>query len=260
MTTTLNAQVNYDSLRKYSYLVAGFKPVGIGQLSPGIGTGYFIRKDNKLFFTTAAHVFCPCDYKDTCKPSVKRTVYPDQMKIYLTNDGVFNYRHIELNIKAYRDTCKCQWPPIHPDLISYQVDTPTDTIYSIEKFLEDDLPKKRGAISVYGYPESDCVVGGAFMGEQNSSHLFVGNYSFYDNYKYKNCQGTYSIDEQDYIVATKELNLSKLFGYSGSPVFIFNRQKNNWAFIGTFTATVEDGKMQIIKPKFILEAIKNSIH
>jgi len=93
------------------------------------------------------------------------------------------------------------------------------------------------------------MVNGNFI-EKNSSHLFIQGHSLYNNYKYKNCQGTYSIDTQDYIVATKEIKLDSLFGYSGSPTFIFNKKRNEWIFIGTFASTIEDGKMQIIKPLF----------
>jgi len=256
-----HGQANYDTLRKYSYFIIGFKNVGDDKLAPGSGTGYFLRKENDLFFITAKHVICPCDYKDTCKPSIKREQYPDLMEIYLSQkNGMFNYKSIPLYIKPYRDTCKCIWPPIHPDLISYKVSSSfTDTVYTLDKFLNMPLPDKKGSISIHGYPANEYTVQGSFR-EQNSSHLFIDNYKFFDNYKYKNCEGSYSIDKQDYIVSTNDIEIDKTFGYSGSPVFIFDRKIRQWVFIGTFTATVEDGKMQIIKPDFSIAAISDAVN
>lgn len=255
-----HCQVNYDSLRKYSYFIIGFKDVGGSKLAPGSGTGYFLRKESKLFFITAKHVICPCDYKDTCKPSIKRELYPDLMEIYLTNNnGMFNYSSFPVYIKLYRDTCKCIWPPIHPDLIAYEVPSLlTDSVYTLDKFINISLPEKKGSISIYGYPANEYIIQGSFK-EQNSSHLFIDNYKLYNNYKYKNCEGTYSIDKQDYIISTKDILIDKTFGYSGSPVFIFDKKNKQWIFMGTFTATVEDGKLQFIKPEFSIAAINHAI-
>ena len=64
VTARLSAQVNpsqnllLDSLKKYSYFVNGYLK---GAWSNGSGTGFFIKKDKKIFFVTNYHVYTGYD-------------------------------------------------------------------------------------------------------------------------------------------------------------------------------------------------------
>src|SRR5688572_14249529 len=85
-SVTVRPQDIQQSLKKYSYFIIGFKPVGNGILETASGTGYFIRDNNRLYFLTAKHVLTPCDYIDTCTPPVRRNSFPDSMSILLNDE------------------------------------------------------------------------------------------------------------------------------------------------------------------------------
>lgn len=248
-----------DSLRKYSYFVFGFKNMGNGLMIPGSGSGYFIRKSGKLFFLTARHVFCPCDYPNICEPTVKRRNYPDTLQIVLTNlEGENTSNSIILNIKEFRNSCDCEWPPRNPDLIAYEVSVPPDTVYSVESLITN-LPKSKGHISIFGYPSSKVFETGTFSVEK-STHLLIKDFNLFENYRYINCQNDSATAEQDYIVSVNEEIYNPLNGFSGSPAFVFDYENKNWALIGTFVAVVEDDeKLRIIKPVYIDSVIRNPI-
>lgn len=233
--------------------------MGNGLSVPGSGTGYFIRKDSKLFFITAKHVFIGCDSKDTCQRQIKRTAFPDAMDIKLTTNGIINGNVIPISIKRYRDTANCPW--MEADIVAYQVmNTPTDTVYSLENLISSNAEFEKGSLSIYGYPASETQIGSMYI-EKNSSHLFTDKYHFYENYKYKACGGNYVIDKVDYIVKTEGVKTTDLGGYSGSPVFIYNKQTSKWLFMGTFVQVVEeDRKFLFLKPYHSAEATKNPIH
>lgn len=233
--------------------------MGNGQSVPGSGSGYFIRVERKLFFITAKHVFLGCDPKDTCQRPVKRAVFPETMDIKLTTDGIINQNIIPISIKKFRDTAICPWTD--PDIVAYQViNTPTDTVYSIEQFLNKKVPDKKGVISIYGYPSATYILPSGLFEEQNSSQILLEKSTFYDNYRYKSCGGGYTIDRQDYIVQLQDTVRDNLHGYSGSPSFMFDIEKQEWLFIGTFTNIVEFDKFLFVKPDYTLSATKNAIY
>lgn len=234
--------------------------MGNGQSAPGSGSGYFIRLNGELFFITAKHVFLGCDTKDTCQRQIKRAAFPDSMDIKLTTGGIINQNIIPISIKKFRDTANCPW--VEPDIIAYQViNTPTDTIYSVEKFLNKRMPNKKGVISIFGYPASAYIFPGGLYEEQNSSHIVIEKYNLYENYKYIACGGKEDIDKQDYIVKTDSIKTTALGGYSGSPVFLLDKETMQWNFVGTFIGIVEsDNKFRFLKPEYSILATKNPIY
>jgi len=234
--------------------------MGNGLAAPGSGTGYFIRHSHKLFFLTAKHVFIGCDSKDTCKRQEKRANFPESMLIKLTTNGIINGNVIPISIKKFRDTANCPWTD--PDIVAYQVmNTPTDTIYSLEKLFKNKLPDSKGLICIYGYPSAATILRDNSYLEKNSSHILIDKYVLYENYKYKACGGKEDIDKDDYIVKTEGINTVGLGGYSGSPVFMFNKETLQWSFIGTFTGIVEmDNKFRLLIPKHSINATKNPIY
>ncbi len=245
----------YDSLEKYSYYIDGAN-FSSTQIHAYSGTGFFVRHKKKLFFITALHVLIGCmGSKDTCGLGIKNPLHPKLMNIYLTNESYKENKFITIDVSVIKDTAKCPSTPITPDIFSYEVqNSNADTIYSIEKFLHKKLPRKIKEIIIFGFPGSEKDSTNWFL-MKKASHILIGEYIFYNYYKFRACGGKMAVDSQDYIIKNNTIDVTKLSGYSGSPVFIKNARKKNWVLIGMFISTIENEKLIFLKPDFIFKAI-----
>lgn len=247
-----------DSLKKYSYYVYGYT-IHSNLVYTYTGSAYFVRTDNKLFLITAQHVLngCHSNTEDTCKPPMKPRFFPDQMAIFLNIEGKLSYNSFVIDVSKIRNNSTCIWAPLGPDIVAYEIPGHIpDTIYSIEKFLHSKLPKKKKDVSMYGFPAYANKLSNGEDFVNNSTNLFIDNYTFYNWYKFQDCNKKDAIDSIDYLIRpfTKVVSDS-LSGYSGSPVFI--RKKKKWFFLGTFASTVGNDKLLFVKSEFTLWAIRN---
>ncbi len=223
---------------------------------PATGSGYFVRDRNKLFFITAHHVLAGCrSSRDTCKLPVKASIYPDTMNIYLNFQGNMNFRYIRIDVKHIKME-KCLSPPMEADIVACEViNTNNDTIYSVENFLATTLPKKKGVISIYGFPDYANRIAGGFQ-QVNATHFVVDSFLLYNYYSFKGCDGMMWVDSVDYVLKTYKKRTDNLGGFSGSPVFIEDKKKKKWVFMGTATMVIDDQKLVFTKPEHTLRAIK----
>lgn len=246
-----------DSLKKYTYYIAAQQPINDTINSALQGTGFFVRDNGRLFLVTAKHVLTGCQNKlnDTCTPPTKPQYYPDFANVYLTKDGTPTSKSIFLDIRIIKDTANCASQGLNPDIIVCEVQNNTgDTIYSIEKFLNNKIPKKKGDISIYGFPSKTIPQLYGFIALASVSHLPITNYKLVNNYSFIGCKKIRYTDSINYVVIPKDSIDYNLYGYSGSPVFIFDKKQKKWNFIGVFTATA-DTLFLFCKPLFIKENI-----
>lgn len=257
-----------DSLRKYSYYIVSdtMKPTLIpGQaqtyVNP-IGTGYFIRHKRKLYLLTALHVLTGCRFQRDLDSSIRvNEPFPDAVKVFYNkeNGEIPNKpeNYFWLDIRHLKNK-KCPITPIDPDIVACEINFPlTDTVYSIEHLINvKSSIDTNGTISIWGYPLAELAKSTLFYNNRliaNSTNLKFSNNNFLKNYKFIWDSGkevTYWIH---HVIQSKDVTASEeMKGYSGSPVFIKN--KNGWIFIGTFIGGVK-GNVVALKPIYAKEAI-----
>ncbi|MCC7401309.1 MAG: hypothetical protein IT214_07475 [Chitinophagaceae bacterium] len=100
------SQVLNDSLAKYSYLLFGFlnqtKQGEFIRFYPWQATGFFIKKEKRVFLVSVKHALSPCKFSN----GIDYDKYPDNFFIRLSN----NKEDLDLysvETKLIRDTVKC---------------------------------------------------------------------------------------------------------------------------------------------------------
>lgn len=256
-----NKHLLTDTLKKYSYWIEGQRPINKDQYITFAGSGYFVRENGRIFFVTGQHVLNGChSSKDTCQPPIKDQLAPDSMRIHLQYQGEMNFKTLTIDVRKVKANYECVVPPLAADVIAYEVDnTVEDTIYSIEKFLPQSLPKEQGIVGMYGFPSYANYTGSEFH-IVNATYLSTDSCVIYNYYKFLGCGGAWQIDSVNYVCKTFKMRTDNLDGFSGSPVFVEDLKNKRWVFAGTFTTVIDDQKLLFAKPEHTLEAIYKSGH
>ncbi len=141
-----------DSLKEYSKLLTLTKKTSKqdNYTVIGIATGFFIRKEKKLYLVSANHVFTG---NDPFRVNRVDSLAPDLMMFRYKMD---NERDTFINI--YLDSIKKIYPPKSindcPDAIAYEIDLPQSSqIKSIENFVYKDVDiNKYDSLFFWGFP------------------------------------------------------------------------------------------------------------
>ncbi len=215
-----------DSLKKYSYRIAGFNGKSVFR-----GTGFFVNHNDRTFFITSKHLIAPFDSLCHMKkmPDYWRIFFPD-----ILTKGKF--KSIRIDINKIQDTIRC---PVVSGIISIEIE---DSINY--KFFSVDLLSAASpglhmpdSISVYGYPDimdywrpfllkpPGHLVGICRIEKDLSSILHC---------KFESRK----IDMKD-----------SLRDYSGAPTFIKDNLSGKWLFLGAWlSASPHNKTMLVIKP------------
>ena len=145
----------YDTLEKYSYLLVALKKSqgDSTKVKPITnGTGFFYRKDEKLFLVSAYHVLTGCSNYNRNMPDQR----PDSMDIWFFNEpGKGTY--IRLSMDAYR-AGQCETADKRADVDTMDVTAwiKNVKVSSVERLTcgpcgGDDTLRKRDTVVCYGY-------------------------------------------------------------------------------------------------------------
>jgi hypothetical protein len=155
------SQSEYDSLKKYSYLIVQYKTAidfranmsslhdfKYDTVITGLASGFFIRKKNKLFFVGSYHVFMGVD--TYCKKMIPESRRAEILGIeyFDKSDDTFKYYYIdikELNINSQVISLN-----EYPDAYVFEIKDPLPkemNIYSVEKMIS----KKRNTKATFQY-------------------------------------------------------------------------------------------------------------
>lgn len=218
---------NEDSLKKYSYLLTILQKSTTGSsqlIIAGLGSGFFVRNNNKIFLISANHVFTGNDPMH----NTKHDLYGDILGFdYIKKDGQRGSKYI------YLDSIKKANPPFYfnesPDLIAFEITgiPYNENIYSIEKFIlpTNDKDYLEDSICVWGYPfvpteEFYALDAPVFNISKYKGKIFKGELK--DNPYRK-------IDSLNNIITPKSIT-----GISGSPVFLKKIKTENGTKKETF--------------------------
>ncbi|MEJ0101707.1 MAG: serine protease [Bacteroidota bacterium] len=233
---------------KYSYAVSGAytDPLNPVNTINYTGSGFFVQANQKLFFVTARHVISGCSGK---QGAIKK--FPGTMNIFLHGEnGDYLPAVIPVDIRAYRDSGVC--PAIkYPDIAAVQLpDSFRSKVFTIP-LVENEEPDISGPVTIPGYP---AIKNAGGPGGPASSIDFTV-YKILNNSSYINSERELETDSTNYILSTKQTMIdSSLKGYSGSPVFEFN--KNNWHFRGILMGANIPGKyLVVVKQKYLKEIL-----
>jgi hypothetical protein len=228
----------YDSLKKYSYALVSAN--SDNQFEEGYGTCFFIRKWNKLYLISNAHIFLQFDtFK---KEKIKNN---NIKKLVLVFDCVHK---ISKKDTIIIDLNKFKNEPIfgqfeRPDLYVYEIKNipKGDTIYSLEKLLLPDYSKLVTGDDMisYGYPYNSSI-------PKNEAYLKI-NPSVLEMKLVK--------DPKEKIITKNGKDISKFHftaspnieqGRSGSPVFFKSKNTPFYNFCGVITAGNHKYKTSLI--------------
>jgi hypothetical protein len=209
-------QPKEDSLSKYSYQILMFGS-SIHQ-----GSGFFIETNNDLAFVTAKHVVELCRNRDS-NLVIKSAV------IFLSDSEVLNIDPSRIRIV---DTCI-------EDYFDYDVSMlfvggkHKGKVNTVNKFLIPAL-KNWESVEFYGFPMSANRVEGGFL-LKPPSYFYLDSSEFAIS-GYKNQYGL--IDSTTAILKLNtNRDLSQMGGYSGSPVFIRERESGRARLMGVLSGS-----------------------
>lgn len=224
-----------EILKKYSYLISGDTILSVGQ-GHMQGTGFFIKRGNKVFFACAKHTLSGCNDKNE-----KDSRTPDKMKIQLSANS-----NIEADVKSIKDTAPCLPMFLDPDIFALPIDTGIniDSIQYVNDF-EGEMPEKFSELVVWGYPDN-----------KNEINFFDSNkFSVATNVPVVLDDKSY-VDNIHYCIGIEDKSIDGLVGFSGCPVFLKNRDTGNFVFIGVLVGTHKGANgLYVVQPKYLYNLI-----
>jgi hypothetical protein len=214
---TVKQGIPVDSLKKYSYFIAGFEIVNpaTGEAITSGGTCFFLKEKDELYLTTAKHVMTGCD-------SIKAVHYPSILNVFSPNyDNL-----ISIETKPIRDTAACLPFYADPDVIvikvsnKIQVNVVND--FMLEPFLEV------GNTVIYGFPGINNIKPSGFRIVPADSIMLKEN-----SYSYVSESINNHTDTINYHIYAEHYTFDYLGkGYSGSPVFVQDKLSKKWRVAG----------------------------
>jgi hypothetical protein len=143
-----DSSFNVDSLKRYSYLIVGRKD---GK-SITCGTGFLVKRNNKIFVISACHVF-------TCNDVfTKKRMEPvwDSISIRFNIKNSIYGTYFPVRIKEIRDSIKPLYFYEKPDVFVYELKKLPDSleVNSIENLIDINLLKNTTSniCLSYGFP------------------------------------------------------------------------------------------------------------
>jgi len=244
----ISAQYDQGGLSMCSYLVF---TMDAHSNNLNNGTGFFIRKENRLFFITAKHVITRHEGEEVVLPK-----FSDSLSIVVDRSNLNRFKFWYIDIKQAKAT---KWIPFiqDDDVFVYEFKKPyptKDTIYSIESFIDSPAIKEKInpglRILVYGfrfYDLTEYKIGlssppslSYFLGTYSDSSLYFKDYDLFDKYIYKT------------FVIKGDIGP----GYSGAPVFLKTSSgtKGKFIFYGMHIGTDTLSRSAlIVKPSVVFQ-------
>lgn len=235
------SQTNVDLLKKYSYPILGFDVAAV----KGGATCFFIRYNKKIYIVTAKHVLNGCLNDSTKDVDSNKKSY-----IFLGNYS----QSIFLNTNDTKKFLPCKGT----DLVFCQLlDTSMGKyINSVEDFMVPEF-KNYVEFIICGYPSSTYNKD-MFKHLPPSSFMEIHDSTFkiFDIVNSKGVRDStaYAINWKGKIVKD-----SLIGGYSGSPVFIQEKNTLKWRLAGILTAAkdlgIDEVSIMIIDSKTIVDKL-----
>lgn len=240
--------IERDSLYKYSYFIYGDN----SSTSIEKGTGFFIKKNHKIYLVTANHVLTGWNVFK----KYKEVPYPDTMYVRLYNKITLQPDFIPIPIVDFKARNYGFYLFEKPDICFYELKIPDyDIVYSVEKLVEKYQDKiEVDELIVYGFPIVDSRITkfdlirlapekgiGKIHTDKNDSGMFKWDNTYLDTINY---------------IGTASLNQRIGPGDSGAPVFLQSKNSKHKEII--FGGLVSGGgsvgdsvAMYIVKPLLI---------
>jgi hypothetical protein len=231
-----------DSLKKYSYFFYGKVTENLWEQ----GSGFFIRVNKKLYFTSALHSFTGMTIDHKKIPN-----YPDTLRIRINSPE--NKRVLyKIGISSIKKNTKDIPFYLRADAYAYSVniaDIPKNvTIYSIENFINPfiNCNEVKQAI-ICGYPNLHTNDTNITM----TAFPVLSRETIFGNY----CQKMYYSSFNSYDTINYSISAHvETDGYSGSPVFVIYR--NKIFFGGLLSSGNAIEKMAVIvRPEYVLDKL-----
>lgn len=229
---------NMDStdLRKYSYFISGDTILGIGK-GHVQGTGFFIKRNDKIFFVCAKHTLSGCNDHNEKDPGT-----PNLMDIHLANGD-----SIKIDVKAIKDTAPCLPIVLDPDIFVVSIDSGKandKTIWFVNE-LEGRMSEKFSELVVWGYPNNEDKI------EVFESHKF----SVFIDVPVV-VEGKAYVDKIHYCIGIEDRAVEGLVGFSGGPVFLKDPNSEKFVFIGVMVGTHKSANgLYVVQPKYLSHLI-----
>jgi hypothetical protein len=197
----------YDSLKKYSYLLVGLPPKDtIHSRSPGVSTGFFIRDtNNRLFLVSAYHALTGCDPLNSRILDIR----DDSLQVWYV-DTLNRYKFEQFTLTAYQNKrCNDSIPDV--DTMDVTGHFKDGRIFSIERMMPRNLLQD-------GIARGDRVICYGYHGKRPPSN--IGGNPVNPSHKIRRFLGYRSEfkDKSDSLIYfTIHRALKK--GFSGAPLF-----------------------------------------
>jgi hypothetical protein len=231
--TPAHSQENprYDSLQQYSYRFSFDAPMGGEDFYHAGGTGFFIRKKDRLYFITARHVMTGCGSEN-----LKDPLYPDSLSIIFPVDST----RLSIGIKKWKDSAACKTFVEMADIMAIAIDTSkAKGIASLEKLIAPLPANMEQEFVTFGYPTR------AYNPQKPLAPPVQMGSGRYSRYKLRSnaiaVKG--KMDSYNYWIEDTAITIDRtLKGRSGSPVFTWDKKSNSWKLMGVFVGSVTNDK------------------
>lgn len=228
--------ISGDSLGKYSYQIMTFQKK---TLYTHLGTGFFIRKKDRIFFITAKHTLVTCD----SLTGKQKTEYDFISLSFVKQNEYFDVATV--NYAKPNDTCSCIPRDSDMDIAISEIDNKySHYINSVEQFIIPPV-NNIGDVEIYG---QGFEMDSAALYMTDPHHLKIPKDSV---------TGIYADSISYYLPVSTEVANRKLKGFSGSPVFFQDGLLKNWRVAGVFTGVLFLIKDKIINSYLVISKIDN---
>lgn len=233
-----------DELKKYSYLIYAIS----GEFRYS-ATGFFIKKDNRLFLIGAGHTF---HGKNTIT-RVDDNDYPNLISVVICRECKNDIGIIHIDISKIKEISQPSTFAVEPEIYVYEIKDKLE-VNSIEGFIKnfDDQDKNMiDAVFMYGYPS---LTGTSIDDYRKIIPTFsYGNllekYTVFNYYQEIN---TY--DKINYLMKPKA-NSPMGGGFSGAPCFFEINGKNYFGGV-CIGGSINKRLIINVRPEQILKLIK----
>lgn len=221
-------EIFIDSLSKYAYWVTcSYKKSDITQLVTTTASGFFIRRNNRLFFVTAKHAIAELK-------ALKSNNINNPYSITIHFDNISTKEKMEIIVplsvpQGYK------FPGFwdEPDVAIFPIQNYNLPVSSVDELQSMETINYQN-IKVCGFPETAVFKPEyqAFVNTQASSFNFsVNKTQTLSRVQYE----LNKICIFNYILFSEQLSNINTYGYSGGPVFAQDDQTNSWHISGLYS-------------------------
>jgi len=243
VTTPPKQSLNLDTLKRYTYLVLGSQ-TNNGRLQ---GCGFFIRKNKKLYFVSALHVFLGIQGK---VGTPEKDLYNEDSLAVIIAQHQSTFDTLKIPTKKIKETVQQKLFYQEADAFAYPINLnqipKNDTIFSIENFVELN----------YNCSEiTEAITLGFSKTESNGTTLLAPALSF-ENILFHLCKNVFYKGENITDSINYVINMQyEGEGFSGSPVFMMYRNKPIFGGLMS-TGDPVDKWVIIVRPQYVLNKVK----